>query len=189
VVKNAKPTILIGVSTQTNAFTEEIVKTMSGYVERPIIFPLSNPTSRSEAHPENLIHWTNGKAIIATGSPFSPVAFQGEKYHIAQCNNVYIFPGVGLGIVACRAPKVTEEMFIKAAHLLSEYAPLLKDPTGSIFPSLEDLRRVSREIAISVAHVAQEAGLIPKSSQREIEQRVDQHMWYPNYPTYRKKNY
>jgi malate dehydrogenase (oxaloacetate-decarboxylating) len=188
VVKNAKPTILIGVSTQPNVFTEEIVRTMAGYAERPIIFPLSNPTSHSEAKPEDLIHWTNGKAIIATGSPFAPVNFKGKKFHIAQCNNVYIFPGVGLGVVACKTPKVIEKMFIKAAHVLSEHAPMLKDPTASIFPSLENLRDVSREIAIVVGHVAEEEGLVSKSSPKEIEQRVDQKMWYPEYPICIRKN-
>jgi malate dehydrogenase (oxaloacetate-decarboxylating) len=184
VIKNAKPTILIGVSTQPNVFTEEIIRMMSSYVERPMIFPLSNPTSHSEAKPEDLIHWTNGKAIIATGSPFSAVDFNGKKFHIAQCNNVYIFPGVGLGVVACKTPKVTEKMFIRAAHLLSEHAPMLKDPTGSIFPSLENLRGVSREIAIAVGEVAEEEGLVSRSSQKEREQRVDQKMWYPEYPIY-----
>jgi malate dehydrogenase (oxaloacetate-decarboxylating) len=188
VVKNAKPTILIGVSTQPNVFTEEIVKTMASYVERPIIFPLSNPTSRCEAKPDDLIRWTNGKAIIATGSPFAPLEFQGKTHTIAQCNNVYIFPGVGLGAVACKTPKVTEKMFIKAAHILSVHAPMLKDPTACIFPSLEDLRSVSREIAIAVGIVAEEEGLVPKSSRTEIEQRVDQKMWRPEYPVYVRKN-
>lgn len=190
VVKNAKPTVLIGVSTQPNVFTEEIVKAMAISVERPIIFPLSNPTSRSEATPENLIRWTNGKAIIATGSPFAPVDFHGKKIHIAQCNNVYIFPGVGLGVVACKAPKVIDKMFIKAAQLLSEHAPMLKDPAAGIFPSLEDLQSVSRKIAIAVGHIAEEEGLVPKSSEKEIQQRVDQQIWFPEYPIYiRKKKY
>lgn len=188
VVKNAKPSILIGVSTQPNVFTEEIVRTMSNHVERPIILPLSNPTSRSEAKPEDLIRWTNGKAVIATGSPFPPVHFNGQTFHIAQCNNVYIFPGVGLGVVSCQAPKVTEKMFIRAAQVLSEYAPMLQDPTASIFPSLEDLRKVSREIAIGIGQVAEEEGLIPKSSRKEIENRVDQKMWYPEYPVFIRKN-
>ncbi len=184
VVKNGKPTILIGVSTRPNVFTEEIVRTMVSYVDHPIIFPLSNPNSHSEAKPEDLLRWTNGQAIIATGSPFPPVDFNGKKIVIAQCNNVYIFPGVGLGVVACKTPKVTEKMFIEAARILSKHTPLLKDLNGGLFPSLEDLRSVSREIAIGVGHVAEEEGLVLKSSQREIEQRVDQKMWYPKYPTY-----
>ena len=181
-MNNAKPTILIGVSAQPNTFTEEIVKAMASHTERPIIFPLSNPTSRAEAKPEDLIRWTKGKAIIATGSPFAPVEFEGKKHTIAQCNNVYIFPGVGLGVVACKTPKVIEKMFIRAAQVLSEHAPMLKDPTAAIFVPLEELRTVCREIAIAVGQVAQDEGLVPKSTQQEIERRVDEKMWYPEYP-------
>jgi malate dehydrogenase (oxaloacetate-decarboxylating) len=184
VVKNAKPTILIGVSAQPGVFTEEVVKTMASFVERPIIFPLSNPTSRCEANPENLIHWTQGKAIIATGSPFPPVDYAGKQYRIAQCNNVYIFPGVGLGVVACQSPKVTDTMFIKAADVLSTHAPMLTDPMAGIFPDFENLRQISREIAIAVCQVAQEEGLVPVCSLREIEAKVDAHRWFPEYPEY-----
>ncbi len=187
VVKNAKPTILIGVSAQPNAFTEEVIRTMAEHTGRPIIFPLSNPTSRCEATPDNLIRWTDGRAIIATGSPFAPIEYKGKTYHIAQCNNVYIFPGVGLGVVACQSPKVTENMFIKAADVLSDNAPMLKDPMASIFPNVEKLREVSRKIAIAVVQVAEEEGLVAKSSLKEIERKVDEHMWYPEYPTYRRK--
>ncbi len=162
VIQHAKPTILIGVSAQPNAFTEDIVKTMASYTQRPIIFPLSNPTSRSEAKPEDLIRWTNGNAIIATGSPFPGVP---------QCNNVYIFPGVGLGVVASGAQQVTDEMFIRAAEVLSEHSPLLKDPQAGLFPDLEKLREVSRAIAIAVGASAE---------------RVDRKMWFPDYPTYTK---
>lgn len=187
VVINAKPTILIGVSAQPNVFTEEVVKAMAAFVERPIIFPLSNPTSRCEATPENLIRWTKGKAIIATGSPFAPIDYEGKRYRIAQCNNVYIFPGVGLGVVACRSPKVTETMFIKAADILSDHAPMLHDPTASIFPEFEKLRKISRNIAIAVCKVACEEGLVPHYSQKEIEEKVDAQMWFPEYPIYTQK--
>lgn len=186
VIRNAKPTVLIGVSAQPNTFTEQIVKTMASQVAHPIILPLSNPTSRAEAKPEDLIRWTDGKAIIATGSPFAPVEYQGKKYPVAQCNNVYIFPGVGMGVVACRTPKVTEKMFIRAASVLSDYAPILKDSTAGIFVPLDQLRHVSRQIAIAVGEVAEEEGLIPKSSKNEIEQRVDEKMWYPEYPIYKR---
>ncbi len=187
VVKNAKPTVLIGVSAQPNLFTEDVVREMASYTEHPIIFPLSNPTSRSEATPENLLRWTDGKAIIATGSPFAPVEYNGKTHAIAQCNNVYIFPGVGLGIVSCQSPKVTDKMFIKAADILSDNAPMLKDPTASLFPSLEQLRSVSRQIAVAVCHIAQEDGLVPKSTEVEIEAKVESHMWLPDYPIYCRK--
>jgi malate dehydrogenase (oxaloacetate-decarboxylating) len=186
VVKNAQPTILIGVSAQPHVFTEEVIKTMASTVERPIIFPLSNPTSRCEATPDNLIHWTEGRAIIATGSPFSSVEYNGNKYPIAQCNNVYIFPGVGLGIIACQSPKVTEKMFIKAADILSDHAPMLKNPIAGIFPGLEELRAVSRQIAIAVGKVAEDEELVPKSTHEQIERRVDASMWFPEYPIYTK---
>ncbi len=184
VIENAHPQVLIGVSTQQGAFTEEIVKAMLKFTPRPIIFPLSNPSSKSEANPKDLINWTQGKAIVATGSPFAPVQYYGKEYLIAQCNNVSIFPGVGLGIVASQTPKVIEKMFIRAAYVLSEHSPLIKDPNSMLFPPLEELRSVSRSIAIEVMKVAQEEGLSPKTTLKEIEKRVDETMWSPNYPTY-----
>ncbi len=183
-IKHGKPTILIGVSAQPGTFTKEIVQTMASYTQHPIIFPLSNPTSRAEATADQLIQWTQGKAIIATGSPFPPVLYNDVQYHIAQCNNVYIFPGVGLGVVACKTPRVTEEMFIRAAQVLSSHAPILRDPSAPIFPSLEKLRAISREIAIAVCQVAQQEKLVPTRSLQEIGQMVDQQMWSPEYPTY-----
>lgn len=182
VIKHAQPTILIGVSAQPNTFTQEMIKTMASYCEHPIIFPLSNPTSRAEAKPADLFQWSGGKAIVATGSPFTPVSFQGKEYKIAQCNNVYIFPGVGLGIVACKTPKVTERMFIEAANVLSLHSPLLNDATAGLFPPLEKLRSVSKEIAIAVYQVAIEEGLVAHTSQADIEKKIDAEMWYPDYP-------
>ncbi len=187
VMENAHPQVLIGVSTQTGAFTEEIVKAMAQFTPRPIIFPLSNPTSKSEAKPEDLIRWTDGKAIVATGSPFAPVNYEGKQFLITQCNNVSIFPGLGLGVIACKSPKVTERMFIRAAQVLSEHSPLVKDSRAMLFPPLEQLREVSRAIAIAVAQVAQEEGLIPKVSHAEVEKIVDRTIWFPDYPIYTKK--
>lgn len=184
VIENAHPTILIGVSTQTGAFTEEIVKTMSLYAPRPIILPLSNPTSKSEADPKDLIEWTSGKAIIATGSPFPPVQFQGKTIPIAQCNNVYIFPGVGLGVIASGATKVTDRMFITAARMLSENAPLLKNPEGALFPDFNSLRSISQKIAIAVAEMAQKEGVAEALSNEALKARLDEIVWFPNYPIY-----
>jgi malate dehydrogenase (oxaloacetate-decarboxylating) len=186
VVKHAKPTILIGVSAQPHAFTEEAIKMMASHTARPIIFPLSNPTSKAEATPEQLIRWTEGRAIVATGSPFNPVVYNGRTYRIAQCNNVYIFPGIGLGVVACGAPKVTETMFIKAADVLSDHSPMLKDAAAALFPPFEELRSISRKIAIAVCKLAEGEGLVPKSSESAIAAKVDAHMWMPNYPLYSK---
>jgi malate dehydrogenase (oxaloacetate-decarboxylating) len=184
VVNNAQPTVLIGVCAQPNMFTETIVRTMASYCERPIILPLSNPISHSEANPEDLIHWTHGKALIATGSPFDPVTYHGKTYPIAQCNNVYIFPGIGLGAIVAQTPKIIDKMFITAAHVLSDYSPLLNDGSNSLFPDLQTLRQVSKDIALSIMHIAQEEGFIQKMSPSEMRTRVDQKMWFPIYPTY-----
>lgn len=187
VVKNARPTVLIGVSTQGGSFTEEIVKEMHKHVKRPVIFPLSNPTALSEAHPADLIKWTNGEAIIATGSPFQPVAYEGHLYHIAQCNNVYIFPGVGLGLIATKARYVSDDVFINAAKILSEHAPILDDPHAPLFPTLDVLRSVARQIAITVAKTVIKEGHSPLTSIESVEKLIDETMWYPEYPIYTSK--
>lgn len=181
VVKQVRPTVLIGVSAQPGVFNEEVITTMAQYVERPIIFPLSNPTSKSEAHPADLLHWTKGKAIIATGSPFGEVTYGGKKIQIAQCNNVYIYPGIGLGVIACKAKEVSETMFYKAAEILSQYSPMLKTPHGTLFPSFEHLREISREIALAVVKVAQEEGLSQKTDEKARKKMVDAAMWKPVY--------
>src|SRR5260370_22657473 len=128
VISSIDATVLIGLSTAGGAFTKPIVQEMARKVERPIIFPLSNPTDKSEAKPDDLIRWTNGRALVATGSPFPPVTYAGSQVPIAQCNNAYIFPGVGLGIVASRACRVTDTMMLAAARALGNNSPALKDP-------------------------------------------------------------
>jgi malate dehydrogenase (oxaloacetate-decarboxylating) len=185
VIKAVRPTVLIGVSTQSGAFTEEIVTTMARYTERPIIFPLSNPLSKCEAHPTDLLEWTKGKAIIATGSPFSDVSYQGRNISVAQCNNVYIFPGIGLGAVACGLKEITDTMFYKAAQILSYHSPMLKNPSSTLFPPFEKLRSISREIALGVIEVAEQEGLIAKTDQKTREKMVDQVMWSPSYENYK----
>ena len=180
-VKASSPTVLIGVSGQPNIFTQEMIAGMAKAVHRPIIFPLSNPTSCIEAHPQKLLEWTKGKAIIATGSPFAPIQYEGKSYPIAQCNNSNIFPGVGLGIIAIKAHEVSEEMFIQAAETLSAQSPL-NHGGSTLFPALTDLRKVSREIAINVAKTARDQGLTDqKLTDAAIAQTVDLLMWYPEY--------
>ncbi len=181
VVNNAQPTVLIGVCAQPNMFTEEIVKTMASYCEQPIILPLSNPTSRSEAHPQDLVRWTQAKALIATGSPFDPVVFDGKKYTITQCNNVYIFPGIGLGAIVAQTPKIIDKMFIAAAHILSNCAPASKDPSEGLFPQLGDLGMVSRAIAKEIIQIAEQEGLIPMLALSEREKQLDEKIWFPQY--------
>jgi malate dehydrogenase (oxaloacetate-decarboxylating) len=185
VIKAVRPTVLIGVSTQSGAFTEEIVTTMARYTERPIIFPLSNPLSKCEAHPTDLLEWTKGKAIIATGSPFSDVSYQGRNISVAQCNNVYIFPGIGLGAVACGLKEITDTMFYKAAQILSYHSPMLKNPSSTLFPPFEKLRSISREIALGVIEIAEQEGLNPKTDQKTREKMVDHVMWSPAYENYK----
>jgi malate dehydrogenase (oxaloacetate-decarboxylating) len=186
-VKNAHPTVLVGVTGNPNEFTEDIVREMAAHTKRPIIFPLSNPTSRCEAQPVDLVRWTDGRALIATGSPFDPVPYQGGSIHIAQCNNSYIFPAMGLGILSVGAKRVTDEMFMAAALALKERAPALKDPKASLLPRLEDLRDVARHIALAVAAKAEEQGQADKTSEQDIEQRVDEMMWQPAYRPYTKE--
>ena len=181
VVRNAKPTVLVGATGHAGAFPEEIIREMAQHVERPIIFPLSNPTSRVEATPADLLKWTDGRALIATGSPFEPIEHAGVTHVIAQCNNSYIFPAMGLGILAAGATRVTDEMFAAAAIALKEKSPALEDPTTSLLPALDNIRDVARHIAIAVAAEAQSQGLAEKTSPEELEQRVDQTMWLPAY--------
>ena len=176
-------TILIGLSTVGGAFSEPIVREMASKVQRPIIFPLSNPTIKSEAKPEDLIRWTDGRALVATGSPFPPVHFAGKTIPIAQCNNVFIFPAMGLGLVASGARRVTNPMMLAAARALAENSPALKDSSASLLPPVTDIRRVAAEIAIAVGVAAQKDGVASQVSMEELRQRVQSAQWFPAYPS------
>jgi malate dehydrogenase (oxaloacetate-decarboxylating) len=180
VVKNVHPTILIGTSGQPRVFSEEIVSEMARHVERPVIFPLSNPTSNCEATPADLLKWTEGRALIATGSPFSAVSYDGRLIKIGQCNNAFIFPGVGLGVISSGARRVTDAMFSAAAHVLSEFSPVLNDPDGPLFPSLESVREVSYRVALAVGTEAVHSGLT-RMSLDSLEHTVANKMWTPHY--------
>jgi malate dehydrogenase (oxaloacetate-decarboxylating) len=182
VVGQIEATILIGLSTVGGAFTEPIVREMARKAPRPVILPLSNPTARSEAKPQDLIRWTEGRALIAAGSPFAPVEHEGRLIPIAQCNNVFIFPAVGLGLVASGAQRVTDGMMLAAARALGENSPVLKNSTGSLLPSVHDLRTVAIEIATAVALEAQRAGVAPQTSNEELRARVVACQWTPAYP-------
>jgi malate dehydrogenase (oxaloacetate-decarboxylating) len=181
VVDQVQPTILIGLSTVKGAFTEEIVRAMASHVDRPIIFPLSNPTSHSEATAEDLINWTEGRALVASGSPFLPVTYQGRTIPIGQCNNVYIFPAVGLGLVASGATRVTDLMMVAAGKALGAASPALKDPNAPLLPALTDVRKVAVEIAIAVAKEAQRAGVAPQTSEEDLRAKVIATQWAPEY--------
>ena len=181
VVHNAKPTILVGVSGQPNQFTEPMVRMMSSYSQHPIIFPLSNPTSRSEAVPHDLHTWSNGAALVATGSPFEAVTINGKSIEIAQCNNVYIFPGVGLGVVAGKISRVTDSMMMAAAIALSELAPALQTGVGRLLPKLSSIRDVSQHIARAVILQAHKEGLSGLKHTDNLESVIASLMWDPVY--------
>ena len=184
VVRRVHPTILIGTSAQAGAFTETIVREMASAVEHPIIFPLSNPTSKAEATPQDLLDWTAGRAIVATGSPFADVTCGGQVRRIGQCNNAFIFPGAGLGIIASGARRVTTGMFVAAAAALAEMSPALVDPADALYPRLEMAREVSRRVALAVALQAQREGVADGVSQATLEGLIDAKMWRPAYCRY-----
>jgi malate dehydrogenase (oxaloacetate-decarboxylating) len=180
VIRNVRPTILIGTSAQAGAFNEEIIREMTKHTNRPVIFPLSNPTSKSEAVPSDILRWTGGQALIATGSPFPAVMENGRVFHIGQCNNAFIFPGVGLGVLATQATRVTKEMFVSAALCLSKLSPALLDPQAALYPPLESVRETSRQVAVAVAKEAIRSGLAAVDLE-EVEERIDQKIWRPHY--------
>ncbi|MEY8712181.1 NAD-dependent malic enzyme [Mangrovibacter phragmitis] len=185
VVRHAKPTVLIGVSGQPGLFSEEIVKEMHRHCPHPIIMPLSNPTSRAEAKPQDLIAWTEGAALVATGSPFPPVCYQDNIYDIAQCNNAYIFPGLGLGILAAKARRVTNGMLLAASQTLADHSPLVQTERGKLLPPIEEIEQVSRAIALSVAKAAQQDGVAPQMDDDAILSAIDKTFWKAEYQPYK----
>lgn len=184
VIHKMEATILIGLSTLPGAFTENIVREMARKCERPIILPLSNPTSKSEAVPEDLLRWTDGRALIATGSPFPDVTYKGRKMRISQCNNVFIFPAMGLAVSATRALRVTDSMFLAAARALAQHSPALADQTAPLLPPLTSLRRAAVEIALAAGEQAQLERLCVKSSAESLRNAIVSAQWAPVYPSY-----
>lgn len=185
-VKHSKTTVLIGVSTVAGLFTQEIVEQVYRNAPRPIILPLSNPTSKVEALPKDIIEWTDGNAIIATGSPFEPVSYQGKDYPIAQCNNAYIFPGIGLGAVACEARYITNGMLMASSYALAEYSATHNQNTETLLPSLNDIRAVSQFIAKAVYKQAIVDRAAWPTSDERIDQRIERNFWEPEYRNYRR---
>jgi malate dehydrogenase (oxaloacetate-decarboxylating) len=184
VISKIDATVLIGLSTVRGIFTESIVREMARKTERPIIFPLSNPTSHSEAEPADLLAWTKGRALVATGSPFAPVTYDGKTIEIAQCNNVFIFPAVGLGVVGSNSRRVTDKMLLAAARALGNQSPALQDPTGSLLPRVSTIREVALDIAYAVGAKAQEEGLASASEPEELRKKVTESQWLPEYTPY-----
>ena len=190
IIKTVKPHVLVGTSTKPRSFTREAVQEMAKHVQRPIIFPLSNPTRLHEAVPEDLIKWTDGRVLTATGSPFAPVEFNGRKHDIAECNNSTAFPGIGLGAVLCNAKLVTPEMLVAATKALAAQAPALTDPDAELLPDVTDVREVSVHVAAAVIKRAVNDGLaqerdIPDSDE-ELYAWIRDQMWNADYRRLKK---
>jgi malic enzyme len=180
-IANAKPTILIGTSATPRLFTREIVETMSKFNERPIVFPISNPTSKAECTPEDAIQWSGGRAIVATGSPFPPVDYMGVRYRIGQANNALLFPGVGLGAVVARARRVTDGMFLDAAKTLADMTTAADLEDGAVFLELRRIRECSHAVACATIRRAVEDGHADQEILVDLEETVRRAMWFPEY--------
>jgi malate dehydrogenase (oxaloacetate-decarboxylating) len=186
VVANARPTVLIGTSGQPHAFSEAVVRTMARNTQRPIIFPLSNPTERSEATPQDLLAWTEDRAVVGTGSPFPPIIRKGHPFRIDQVNNSYVFPGVGLGAIAIKARHISEGMFLAAARGIADLSPARRDPHANLLPPLAESRAISLKVAIVVAEQAAREGLAGRLAKEDLDAAVKSMMWEPIYWTYRR---
>ena len=182
----AKPDVLIGVSGQPGLFTEQVITAMAQYTDKPIIFPLSNPSRQVEARPEQVIEWTKGKVVIATGSPFKPVEYEGRTFPIAQCNNSYIFPGIGLGVITSKARIVSDEMLMAASNALADASPMVTDPNGELLPPLTQIGSLSREIAFAVAKVAMDQELALRLPDELLKQRIESNFWKAEYRPYKR---
>jgi malate dehydrogenase (oxaloacetate-decarboxylating) len=185
-VRHVKPTILIGCSAQTGAFSQDIIETMSHTCERPIIFPLSNPDEKCEAQPADILQWSKGKALIATGTAFPPIEYHKRMVQVAQCNNALVFPGIGLGILAVDATRLTKDMILAASETLCTFAPSKKDSFLPLLPSLDDAQTVAKKIAIAVAQSAINLGHAQKNQDKDLRQLIDDMFWEPRYLPFRK---
>lgn len=186
VMFGAQPTILIGVSGVPGLFTEEVIKAMKANCITPIIFPLSNPSRQVEATPEQVINWTEGDVIIATGSPFEPVEYKGKVFPIAQCNNSYIFPGIGLGVVSANINRITDEMLMAASEMLAQASPLANAAAGELLPPLIEIADLSRKIAFSIAKIAFDQGLALPLPDEQLLEKIEANFWTPQYRQYRR---
>lgn len=186
VMHGAKPDILIGVSGQAGIFTEDIIKAMKQHCTKPIIFPLSNPSRQVEATPSQVIKWTEGNVIVATGSPFEPVEYQNKTFPIAQCNNSYIFPGIGLGAISANISRITDKMLQVASESLAAASPLANSGTGELLPPLTEIAQLSKDIAFAIAKVAFDQGLALRLSDEELLTKIEKNFWQPAYRQYRR---
>ncbi|KJZ01027.1 NAD-dependent malic enzyme [Pseudoalteromonas piscicida] len=182
----AKPDILIGVSGQAGLFTEQVIRAMYTGCEQPIIFPLSNPSRQVEAHPKDVIEWTDGQAIVATGSPFEPVVHGEQTIIIPQCNNSYIFPGIGLGVLAAKANRITDSMLMVSSEMLAESSPRANTGKGSLLPALTEIEPLSKRIAFAVAKKAMEEGVALEMEDDAIWAAIEKNYWLPKYRNYKR---
>lgn len=181
VVSHFRPTMLIGTSTQPGIFTEEVIREMARHVDQPVIFAFSNPTSKSECKPEDAIRWTRGRALVATGSPFPPVTFEEKSHVVGQGNNVFIFPGLGMGAIISEAHEINDAMLLTAATTLAEITDTKRHALRALYPSQRDLRTISFKIACAVARCARDTGIGRYLTDTEIEENVEAATWYPTY--------
>ena len=186
VISNTEANILIGVSGKPGLFTEEVIRQMLAGCPRPIILPLSNPSQHVEAHPQDVVAWTDGKAIVATGSPFEEVEHNGEAFEISQCNNSYVFPGVGLGVISCKAKLISDEMLMVASTTLAELSPGQEDQSSAVLPPLTELPQISRKIAFKVAKAAIAQDLAREMTDDELLASIERNFWTPAYREYRR---
>jgi malic enzyme len=184
-VRELRPTILVGTTGVAGTFTEEVVRGMANASRRPIIMPLSNPTAIAEARPEDILRWTDGRALVATGSPFRAVEHEGVRHEIGQANNVFVFPGIGLGAIVSEATAVSDGMILAAARALAECVAPARLDAGALYPPISELRAVSRRVALAVAREAVRAGLAAARDEAELEADLDAAMWWPDYVPYR----
>lgn len=182
----AQPDVLIGVSGQPGLFTEQVIRAMKQNCELPIIFPLSNPSRQVEARPEQVIEWTDGEVVIATGSPFKPVEYKGAVYPIAQCNNSYIFPGIGLGVIASKARLISDEMLMAASNALAGASPMANTGEGGLLPPLTEIAYLSRNIAFAVAKVAMEQELALEMTDEALLDAIEKNFWKAEYRPYKR---
>jgi malate dehydrogenase (oxaloacetate-decarboxylating) len=186
VVCNAGVTVLVGVSAQTGAFTENIVREMARHTPRPVIFPLSNPTSKAEATPEDLLRWSDGRVLVGTGSPFPPVEVKGKQVRISQVNNSFIFPGLALGILVSRTTRVSDAMIMASAKALAGLSPTVADPDAPLLPPIADCRKVSLVIAEAVAKQAIADGTAEAVDDATLRERLRAYVWDPVYLPYER---
>jgi len=189
VMHSGKPDVLIGVSGQAGLFSEQVIKAMKQHCPKPIIFPLSNPSRQVEATPEDVIKWTDGQVVIATGSPFKPVEYKGKVFPIAQCNNSYIFPGIGLAVVAANINRITDEMLTTASETLAAASPLANTGEGELLPPLTEIAQLSKQIAFNISKVAYVQGLALEVSDEMLKAKIERNFWKAEYREYRRISY